>query len=286
MTHPEPTIVVKVDVTNPGQFFACCGLLELADRLWPRAEGWFSDNEFHIACDGCLTVLLEKLAHTSVNSSVTDKELQRLGTLLSAKKSALAEEELQEKDMLRTKWKEERLHLGKPFDLWLDWWRDERGERTPLKTWAAKQLILDIVRPLQSALKNVLGQPPHEDILQRTSKVGGLPLYFDSHAQCQSTALDAGFSLYDLRKVIRSGDSIKPAIELLAFLGMQRFQILPATKNSLFRFNVWFDPLPVLVAPIVASGVQRLPGDCLYQFRLLNRTKYMKAFLPATPIGV
>ncbi len=24
--------------TNPGQFFACCGLLELADRLWPGAE--------------------------------------------------------------------------------------------------------------------------------------------------------------------------------------------------------------------------------------------------------
>ena len=25
---------VNVDPTNPGQFFACCGLLELADRLW------------------------------------------------------------------------------------------------------------------------------------------------------------------------------------------------------------------------------------------------------------
>ncbi|TWW08183.1 hypothetical protein E3A20_26890, partial [Planctomyces bekefii] len=24
---------VNVDPTNPGQFFACCGLLELADRL-------------------------------------------------------------------------------------------------------------------------------------------------------------------------------------------------------------------------------------------------------------
>jgi CRISPR-associated protein Csb3 len=34
MTHPEPNITIKVDVTNPGQFFACCGLLELADRLW------------------------------------------------------------------------------------------------------------------------------------------------------------------------------------------------------------------------------------------------------------
>ena len=35
-------IRVNVDPTNPGQFFACCGLLELADRLWPGAEGWFA----------------------------------------------------------------------------------------------------------------------------------------------------------------------------------------------------------------------------------------------------
>jgi CRISPR-associated protein Csx14 len=30
---------IKVDPTNPGQFFACCGLLELADRLWSGAQG-------------------------------------------------------------------------------------------------------------------------------------------------------------------------------------------------------------------------------------------------------
>ena len=41
MSNPQPSIRVKVDVTNPGQFFACCGLLELADRLWPGVEGWF-----------------------------------------------------------------------------------------------------------------------------------------------------------------------------------------------------------------------------------------------------
>ena len=45
----EP-IRITVDPTNPGQFFACCGLLELADRLWPGAEGWFEtdDREFCI----------------------------------------------------------------------------------------------------------------------------------------------------------------------------------------------------------------------------------------------
>ncbi len=34
MIKPKASMSVKVDVTNPGQFFACCGLLELADRMW------------------------------------------------------------------------------------------------------------------------------------------------------------------------------------------------------------------------------------------------------------
>ena len=61
MTYPEPSITVKVDLTNPGQFFACCGLLELADRLWPGAEGWFEGDQFHIACVGTLDELMEEV---------------------------------------------------------------------------------------------------------------------------------------------------------------------------------------------------------------------------------
>jgi CRISPR-associated protein Csx14 len=63
MSIPEASIRVNVDPTNPGQFFACCGLLELADRLWPGAEGWFADDgrEFRIACDGMLPGILSAL---------------------------------------------------------------------------------------------------------------------------------------------------------------------------------------------------------------------------------
>ena len=33
---------VRVDPTNAGQFFACCGLLELANRLWQGVESLHS----------------------------------------------------------------------------------------------------------------------------------------------------------------------------------------------------------------------------------------------------
>ena len=49
---------VAVDPTNPGQFFACCGLLELADRLWPGAEGWFADGIPRRHASGTLEAML------------------------------------------------------------------------------------------------------------------------------------------------------------------------------------------------------------------------------------
>src|SRR6266511_1161747 len=38
MSDAKSNITVNVVVTNPGQFFACWGRLELSDRLWPGAE--------------------------------------------------------------------------------------------------------------------------------------------------------------------------------------------------------------------------------------------------------
>jgi CRISPR-associated protein Csb3 len=56
------SICVNVNLQNPGQFFACCGLLEIADRLWNGAEGWFEERAFCMAADGTLEELLVRLA--------------------------------------------------------------------------------------------------------------------------------------------------------------------------------------------------------------------------------
>lgn len=283
MKRPNASIAVHVDVTNPGQFFACCGLLELADRLWPGAEGWFESSTFCMSGTGSLPELLQALVDADICSSVGDNGLKRLGTLMSAKKSDLTDSDQQEKEHLRALWQEESLELGEPFNLEIDWWRDEKNNRTALKTWAAKQLILDIVRPLLSGARQIIQEPPFEDLLQRSAPIDGLPLFFDAHAQSQSTALDTGFSTYDLRHVIKEGNSTKPALELLAFIGLQRFKIPSQPNDGTFHFNVWNAPLSPLVAAVAASNIVRSSGDKSFQFRLLSRTKYMKAFLPATP---
>lgn len=280
----DPSIRINVDCTNPGQFFACCGLLELTDRLWPGAEGWFQQTEFCIACDGTLRELISELARAEINSSLTDGELKKLGTLLSAAKASLTPEQLSEKDRLRLMWQRERLNLEKPFDLCLDWWRDERGERTELKTWAAKQFVLEIARPLLRPLMRFQAEQSLDDILNFTAKIEGLPFYFDSAVNSQNTPRDTGFGLYALRNVIKTQEGVRPGLELLAFFGLQRFRPSVAPSGREFRFTCWSTPLRPAVASAAAAQILTLPGQRTFEFRLLNRSKYMKAFLPARPV--
>ena len=285
MRRVQPTIHVDVDVTNPGQFFACCGLLELADRLWPGAQGWFTGQQFCIASAGTMEVLLGSLGDAQINSSVTDEGLRRLGTLLSAKKSTLLPSDVADKERLHQLWQEERLHLSEPFDLSLDWWRDEHGERTELKTWAAKQFVLEIARRLMRSIQTTAVNGSFQDVLCRTAEVDGPPFYFDSAAYSQITARDTGFSLYKLQEknVLKSRDATRPILEFSAFIGMQRFRALVDDTEESFRFQVWSVPLSPALAAAATAGALHVPGQRTLEFRLLPRTKYMKAFLPAMP---
>jgi CRISPR-associated protein Csb3 len=279
-------IRLAVDLMNPGQFFACCGLLELADRLWPGAEGWFDEREFCIVRGGSLSELLQRLSAATVNSSLTDAELKRLGTLQSMDKRKRTPEIAAEMDDLRTRWRLERLHLSKPFDLWLDWWRDNTGERTDLKTWAAKVQVLGMVRDFHGLVKTL----PWDvsvltECLTQSVRADVLPFYFDSDAGAQGSALDAGFSAYDLRTVMKGQSPKRPLIELGSFIAFQRFRPRLVEGTDCYRFSTWATPLPVSVAGVVAVAAVEIPGTQMYEFRLFSRTQYMKTFLPATPLG-
>ena len=76
-------IRVTVDPTNPGQFFACCGLLELADRLWKGAEGWFANQQFCLRPisqveDATATSLFRQLSNCRLTNTMTSEQNNRL----------------------------------------------------------------------------------------------------------------------------------------------------------------------------------------------------------------
>ena len=180
---------------------------------------------------------------------------------------------------LQALWRLERLRFSEPFALWLDWWRDGSGERTPLKTWAAKQLVADMAgemfRIVQRRAVERAGE--FQDVFFSTDDAS-LPFNFDSDLCRTGNAREAGFSADALGLTC----SYKPLLELLAFVALQRFQ--PAAIGGEFMYCAWSSPLPPSVASAAATGMLANSRDPRFTFGLFNRTKYMKAFLPAAPI--
>lgn len=289
MSNPEPTIRVNVDVTNPGQFFACCGLLELADRLWDGAEGAFSvsSGQFTIArrihaSDGDANELFSSLASCSISSTMTDEQLARLKTLLNQKKTTLTKEDLAEKLRLSELWNKERIRLNAPFDFWVDWWGDVRAGGSRFKTWAGKQFAIDLIRGMQRPLhSNSWKTLTPDQWLNEPTDDRSLPFYFDADIGGQSSSIDVGFSLDSLDMRSRT----RPLTELAAFVGLQRFRPQPDRANESFTYMAWPDMLSPVLASVACNGVLPQPMARTYEFQLLYRTKYLKSFLPAIPKG-
>jgi CRISPR-associated protein Csb3 len=301
MTHREPSFSVNVDVGNPGHFFACCGLLELAHRLWPGAEGWFdvSKPKFAIlsvdpsaTLQGLKTELsqceitgLYEAEHQERESlELKDRELRKQG-------KRLPDDEESRRKELGTLAREGRIRLGRPFNMTLDWWQTADEDTTSPKTWAGRQEIHKIARAAQNALTNIL-KP--EDLMNHScvmrtpreyqkNKVDQNkpvePFYFDARRYAHS--LDTGFSLD-----AQDAETIAcPAVELLSLIGLQRFRPAPSSNKWGFEYLAWSRPLSPAVAS-VGFYCAVLPGARYsFQLRFRDDQKRYKAFGFSTHMG-
>jgi CRISPR-associated protein Csx14 len=303
VSRPQSSFTVNVDVTNPGQVMACCGLLELAHCLWPGAEGWFRDEWFLVAVpvkssNNALICLVEKLACCEISglNEVERKErdelekqrrdLKKKGENLSAyQQKRLAE--------LGRHAREGEIRIGKPFDLLLDWWDASDDEIMP-KTLAGQQEPHKIACAAQDALSGIsdmtslldygcLLRMPKEYCKRKSDQNKSVePFYFD--ARRFAHRLDAGFSL----DALEFESIVHPAVELLCLIGLQRFRPVPTPEQKWsFDYWSWSTPLSVPVAASVFSGSAPLPKKQGYRFRLRFRDdqKRYKAFGPSTRIG-
>ena len=284
MSNADPNIQIPVDLTNPGQFFACCGLLELADRLWPGAEGWFEDRSFRIRFNSSLGDLINVLRQAVVANTMSANQRSRLGELsmMSKKEREKAgfDEEKRALDVLR---REEPIVIQSPFGLRIDWFRDEYSGGSRFKTWAGQQSVLDIATAMHAGLGSV--DAAIDSIPWTSVRGGGLPFNFDSDLGGQGSALDIGFSFDPLAAtdMTRIVASCRPGLELLAFIGLQRFRPREISGQNRFAYLAWRQPLPPPVAAAAACQAIPIGVAACYEFRLLYRTKYLKSFLPAIP---
>lgn len=262
MTVSGDGIRVRADVTNPGQFFACCGLFELTDRLAPGCQAGFTDDGY----------LLIEPADTSAPLS-----LERvIAELHDAEFRAIAPDDLAATPIL----------VPGPFGLLLDWWNDTRSRGSELKTWAGQQKVFRIAQAMQATLLE--DDAAGESLLERNAVLYEAesrakkvePFYFDSRRAAQAHAVDIGFSPDTQRMEM----PVHGTVELLCLIGLQRFRPR-ANEDRTRSYQVWRRPLPIVAAAAVASCGAEMPGSAVYKFRLLYRTKYLKGFLPSQPEG-
>ncbi len=241
-------IRLDVDLTNPGHFLGCCGVFELAQRLWPGATAHFDGSSF-VVSDGDRNTLVTAAAQASIEVLEPENETSSA------------------------------LRLAGPFDLRLDWWKSERS----LKTWAGRMSVQRIAMSLQqdlpSTLSNGFFDDGHVVVGADGNKVE--PFYFDGRRGATALPLDTGFSAdaLSLETVAFS------ATEFFTLIGLQRFR-LASVKLRVYRYRAWRAALPVTLAALVAGDALRDDGP-LFQFESTFRTDQRKdkAFSPAIPVN-
>ncbi len=274
MNHPGPSFSVEVDVTNPGHFFACCGLLKLAHRLWPGAEGRFGRNTsmFVISAGSdAQRCLFRKLRDCDI-SVLSKAEREEKNTLANEKRRSrkLDQEFPQDKEARRksldNKDRKGNIQIGEPFGLTLNWWQTD-DDLKRLKTWAGQQRPGMIASAAQKTLPVVSSTSVlnYGDVLLAPDKSHRKvePFYFD--ARRFAHALDTGFSLD-----VQDAETIAhPAVELLCLIGLQRFRPMPSsTRIRHFEYQTWPKRLGVPIAAAVASCGTTMPGSKRYLFKL------------------
>lgn len=278
-------INVSVDLTNPGQFFACCGLLELASRMDAQAEAWFANGQFKLCASLLLRDVIEHLHRTTIENTMAQGQKARLDELsaMTKKRRESIEGADDEKKSLESLRRESPIVLSGRVPLLVDWFADEFAGGSRFKTWAGQQSVLDIARAMHRGLGEA-GVHDEATLWNSTRRVG-LPFFFDSDLGGQGSALDIGFSFDPLAEsdATRITGMSRPALELLAFIGLQRFRPNEITRNR-FTYVAWPCPIPVSVAAGAACRAFLLGDAPVYEFRLLYRTKYLKSFLPAIPL--
>lgn len=208
---------IETDVYNPGQFFACCGLLYCADRMLVGAAACFKGSKFVLEADEPEPVLAVmrrlKSCADSVDSDTDD-----------------ADSPVRIDDV----------------PIRLDFW-GHLDDRPTIKLFAGRiQSEVPIKRwaeHLQECCKKGKEVSSWTDFTATS-----LPSGID--AATRWTAQDVGFSLNEQNmKEIRT----YPLVEFFAHIGLQTYCWLEVSRGR-HAYHTWSAPLPMLIAAPVAAG--------------------------------
>lgn len=260
-----PSITVAVDPTNPGQFFACCGLLELADRLWPGAEGWFGEGgrEFHVECNGdskgSLRELLESLT-LQVPKAIERLEINGLEVAPIIAPLVFSFDAGDSKSFILDAWTQIRAEKGEAKVISNPPWNFWSGKQTSLRIWTAlrSELISQMTHWNWDDTRDVFARR-----LFQKGRFG-----FDPGPAWN--ALDVGFSPNEQGIEVESC----AVIELLAAIGIQRFRPLMNDRKDGFDYFTWHRAYSPAIAAAAMAGQIRDRHSLRYRTSVVSRGQY------------
>jgi len=263
------SIKIFVDVTNPGHYFAACGLFELTARLDRAAEARFGERTFTIATRVTLADVMAKFVAAGFSIARDDSASDDVD-------EGEGEDEEGGSDSAAP------LEVGAPFGLVLDWWKSEQGK--DLKLWAGTMNGPRIAQAMLAALSSPDVVSPalldHAAVVfdpsSPTKKVE--PFYFDARRAGNASSRDVGFAPNDLKFETLAF----PAVEALCIVGLQRFRPV-RVERRVFDYTAWTEPAPLLVGAALCAGHGQTAIAKTYRFESWFRTsqKKHKAFKPA-----
>lgn len=305
------SFIVAVDATNPGEYLAACGIIELVGRLdrsstsaWTRKQGLVAQAPSAV-CDVCeILTCIEEAAFTRKLAkelgsrdawyAVTDEARVPLANavakwtagvefVLPGCRDAIVVDHWYERAFIR----DDRV-VQKP-----DKKRDGKGR---WKFWAgqqdSKQGITGLLLDLVDASANLNGAARLQDILAFGSS-GSSRLNVD--AATTRSSIDRGISAND---AAADGGSIgRPGLELLAAIGLSAFfpprrygDAAPdgtvAVHKRLFRYFTWTPQAPLCLARLCARGVG-VPGfQSVWREALIGMMGQYSYLRFARPAGV
>jgi CRISPR-associated protein Csb3 len=258
--NPEPVTRVNVDATNPGQFFACCGLLELAARIDPNTLAHFDGGRFVIHAD--VRAVLDCFFECKVDTSPKNDD-----------ESGDADDN---DEFNSHRGRIYPMILREPFNLRLDWWTGEEAQSQKLKTWTAGQHVTDLLvgyrkdrnRPkyipsMREHFAEAVKQCPDDWLREARPIEVPMAFSYDSRLS-RNNALDQGHTA----KCIMA---FSPAVDVLTLVGLQRFRPLVLETWARNLYCTWSLPLSVEIAAVTTLGlIPHLIGSC-FEFPIKPR---------------
>jgi CRISPR-associated protein Csx14 len=261
---------IPVDLVNPGQVFACLGLLEAADSLCGPAEGgfeWEDAPSFQLVAEGAddpIAHVLEFLTGAEV-AAVAPKQWTAPKRDKKEGKAGRADQVERVEDAPAPDLSEMALPIilgvGNRPVVRLGHWADG-SSRDSFKLYSGNRSACDIATAMLSGKK----KGKRQDSLgirqlwdERREQLVGDPFNtlcpmggsFNFDARRAWTPLDAGYSPDEQdQKVFGS-----PVVELLAAWGLEHAR--PAQiEERVYRYAVWRERLsPMLARPALAGGI-------------------------------